>query len=280
MGLDWAAYVHFVDDRPSLASWLNVGYAMIGWPLFAIPVVLAANRRYRRIEEFTFAFGVALAATTIISALVPAIGVYHEIGLDPASLKNINPAPISISCAICRRLARACCAISSFWGSAALLLSRVFTRRLPCCSLGLWTIRWLRPLALLVNAAMLAATPLNGGHYFIDLIGGVVVRRWRSSRRAGSGRSSRAGKAASTSLRRCLLWFLRSKAGNRKRALRHQNQHDQHRGKPDLGLDVGEDQDKRTGGAKSSHLAGAKALFHSKSQQNATATASTTRSYI
>src|SRR5271154_3608258 len=38
MGLDWAAYVHFVDDRPSLASWLNVGYAMIGWPLFAIPV--------------------------------------------------------------------------------------------------------------------------------------------------------------------------------------------------------------------------------------------------
>ena len=72
MGLDWAAYVHFIDARPALASWLNVGYAMIGWPLFAIPVFLAAKWRYQRIEEFTFAFGVALAATTIISALSPA----------------------------------------------------------------------------------------------------------------------------------------------------------------------------------------------------------------
>src|SRR5271166_5638619 len=44
LGLDWAAYVQYVDDRPSLSSWLNCGYAMIGWPLFAIPVVLAAKR--------------------------------------------------------------------------------------------------------------------------------------------------------------------------------------------------------------------------------------------
>ena len=87
MGLDWAAYIKFVDARPTLASWLNVGYAMIGWPLFAIPVFLAAKRNYQRIEEFTFAFALALALTTIISALVPAIGVYQEIGLDPGTLK-------------------------------------------------------------------------------------------------------------------------------------------------------------------------------------------------
>ena len=36
-------------------------------------------------------------------------------------------------------------------------------------------VRWLRPLALLINGAMLAATPLNGGHYFIDLIAGVAI---------------------------------------------------------------------------------------------------------
>ena len=63
---------------------------MIRWPIFAIPVVLAAKRRFVRIEEFTFAFGLALIATTIVSALVPAIGVYQQIGLDPASVKNVN----------------------------------------------------------------------------------------------------------------------------------------------------------------------------------------------
>jgi membrane-associated phospholipid phosphatase len=40
---------------------------------------------------------------------------------------------------------------------------------------ALWAVRWLRPFALLVNGAMLAATPLNGGHYFIDVIAGVVI---------------------------------------------------------------------------------------------------------
>ena len=40
---------------------------------------------------------------------------------------------------------------------------------------ALWAVRWLRPLALLINGAMLAATPLNGGHYFIDLIAGVAI---------------------------------------------------------------------------------------------------------
>ena len=120
MGLDWAAYVHFVDDRPSLASWLNVGYAMIGWPLFAIPVVLAAKRRYQRIEEFTFAFGVALAATTFLSALCRLSVSITRSGSIPAVSKISIRAPISISCAICRRPARACCAISSFWVLAVL----------------------------------------------------------------------------------------------------------------------------------------------------------------
>ena len=72
LGLDWAAYVGFVDNHPALAALLNYGYTMIRWPIFAIPVILAATRRYRRIEEFIFAFGMALVATTIISALVPA----------------------------------------------------------------------------------------------------------------------------------------------------------------------------------------------------------------
>ena len=81
----------FVNDHPLLATWLSYGYTMIRWPIFAIPVVLAAAHRYRRIEEFTLAFALALIATTIVSALVPAIGVYQQIGLDPAQLPNLDP---------------------------------------------------------------------------------------------------------------------------------------------------------------------------------------------
>ena len=176
LGLDWAAYVEFVDKNPVLAACLNYGYTMMRWPIFAIPVILAATRRYQRIEEFTFAFAVALIVTTIISVFVPANGMYEQIGLDPASLKNINPQPYLDQLrdlpltreGLLRHLALlglgGIVTFPSFHTAAAVLYTW-----------ALWPVRWLRPLVILANGAMLAATPLNGGHYFIDLIAGAAV---------------------------------------------------------------------------------------------------------
>ena len=176
LGFDWRAYVLFVDAHPALASWLNCGYAMIRWPIFAIPVLLAAQGQYRRVEEFTFAFGAALAATTIISGLVPAIGVYHQIGLDPASLKNIDPSAYLDQLrdlpptreGTLRHLALlglgGIVTFPSFHAASAVLYTW-----------ALWSKRWLRPLVLIINGAMLAATPINGGHYLVDVIAGVAI---------------------------------------------------------------------------------------------------------
>jgi membrane-associated phospholipid phosphatase len=33
----------------------------------------------------------------------------------------------------------------------------------------------MRPIALIANVAMLASTPIDGGHYFSDLLAGVAV---------------------------------------------------------------------------------------------------------
>ena len=40
---------------------------------------------------------------------------------------------------------------------------------------ALWPVWWMRPVALLANGAMLASTPVDGGHYFIDLFAGIAV---------------------------------------------------------------------------------------------------------
>jgi hypothetical protein len=176
LGLDWAAYVGYVDAHPALAAVMNCGYAMIRWPIFAIPVVLAAMGRYRRIEEFTFAFGLALFVTTLISGLVPAIGVYQEIGLDPATLKHIDPGAYldqlrdlpPTRAGILRHLELlnlgGIVTFPSFHAASAALYTW-----------ALWPLRWSRPFVVVVNGIMLAATPLNGGHYFVDVIAGVAI---------------------------------------------------------------------------------------------------------
>lgn len=176
LGLDWQGYVEFVNDRPLLATWLSYGYTMIRWPIFAIPVVLAAAFGFRRLQEFTFAFAMALIVITAVSALVPAIGVFQQIGLDPASFVNIDPRAylsqmrdlgpvregvlreldlLNLAGIVTFPSFHACSAVLYLW--------------------ALWPVWWARPVAILANGAMLASTPVDGGHYFIDLFAGIAV---------------------------------------------------------------------------------------------------------
>jgi membrane-associated phospholipid phosphatase len=176
IGFDGLAYVKFVNDRPLLAAWMDAGYSMIKWPLFAIPVVLAAGQQYRRLQEYTLAFALALMVTTVISTLVPALGVFQQLGLAITDFANINPLayvpPLRDLPAVRDGTLRelhiealtGIITFPSFHAASAILYGW-----------ALWRSRWFRPIALVANAMMLAATPVVGGHYLIDVVAGIVV---------------------------------------------------------------------------------------------------------
>ena len=174
--LDWAAYVGFVDAHPTLADWLSIGYTMIRWPIFAVPVILAAKHAYRRIEEFIFAFGAALIVTTIISALVPAIGVYQQIGLDPSALHNLDPQAYIEQLRDLPPTRTGTLRHLDLMGLAGIVTFPSFhAASAVLYAWALWPVKWARPIAILANGAMLAATPIIGGHYFIDLFAGIAI---------------------------------------------------------------------------------------------------------
>jgi hypothetical protein len=176
LGLNWRAYLDFVNAHPLLAEWLSAGYAMIKWPILGIPVVLAMAGRFRRLQEFTLAFSLALIVTTIVSALVPAIGTYYQLGLTAADYPNLYPRAFFdqlrdlplVRDGTLRHLDLFALAgivtFPSFHAASAGLYAWAF-----------WGVRWTRPIAIIVNGAMLAGTPIQGGHYFIDVIGGLAV---------------------------------------------------------------------------------------------------------
>jgi hypothetical protein len=176
LGFDWAAYVAYVNDHPALAAWLSYGYTMIRWPLFAIPVALSAVGRCARLQEFTLAFALALIATVFISALVPAIGVYQQIGLDPAALASLNPQAYLDQVRDLEPVRDGALRHLDLFGLAGIVTFPSF--HAASCLLyawALWPVRWMRPIAVVANVAMFAATPIDGGHYFVDLIAGVAV---------------------------------------------------------------------------------------------------------
>ena len=176
LSLDWLGYVKFVNERPLLATWLDFGYSMIKWPLFIIPVVLAAARQYRRLQEYTLAFALSLIITSIISTAVPAIGVFQQLGVAVTDFPNLSldaylgqlrDLPLVRDGSLRVLHVDALSGIitfPSFHAASAVLYVWAF-----------WCSSWFRPIAIVANLAMLAATPITGGHYFIDVVAGIAV---------------------------------------------------------------------------------------------------------
>lgn len=174
LGLDWQAYFNFIYNRPALIPYESLGYSMMFWPTFGIPIALAAARRCRRLQQFTLAGAMALVVTTIISTLLPAMGTYYEYGIDldivkfnPGYLAFLHEMPLvrdgSLRVLDIMRLA-GIVTFPSFHAAAAVLFLW-----------ALWGVWWMRPAALIANVGMLLATPIGGGHYFVDMFAGMGI---------------------------------------------------------------------------------------------------------
>ena len=176
LGLDWIAYLNFAAERPVLASWLNFGYMMIRWPLFIIPVALAAGHRYCRLQQHTLSFIIALVVTTVVSAFVPAIGAFHGFGISIADYPVFNPAAFETALHDIPRVRDGSLRALDLGTLTGIVTFPSFHAASAVLYLwALWPVKWLRPVTLAANIAMLAATPLVGGHYFVDIFAGMAV---------------------------------------------------------------------------------------------------------
>jgi len=112
LGLDWGNYVLFVDAHPALSGALSYAYTMIRWPIFAIPVLLAAIHHYRRLEEFTLALASLLSSPRLSLHWCPRLACASRSGSIPPPQATSSRPPVSITCAILRLCARVRCATS------------------------------------------------------------------------------------------------------------------------------------------------------------------------
>jgi len=155
---------------------LALAYRAIGLPILVVTFVLPLAGFYRRAGEFVTAFTIALLVTTCVSTLLPATGVYDTIGILPSDFPNVVPQAYydgmikipALRDGSLRELdlmhLDGVLTFPSFHAAAAVLYAWAF-----------WVVRWFRPLNLLVNGAMICATPAGGGHYFIDVFAGIIL---------------------------------------------------------------------------------------------------------
>ena len=176
LGLDPEPIARYVNDHPWLADVLSRGYGLIKWPLLGIPVVLTLTARYVRLQLFMLAMSLALAVTIAISALVPAIGTYYGLQLPAAHFPDINTAVYAGQLRDILALRDGSLHELELFKLAGIVSFPSFHAASAALYMwALWPVRRIGGIATALNLLMIAATPVIGAHYIIDVAGGIAL---------------------------------------------------------------------------------------------------------
>jgi hypothetical protein len=198
LGFDWVALYRWWTAHPLLAGIGRSAYATIAFSPIAILAGAVLLGRIDRARKFLIAFACALVVALLLfrffpgratfahylgghGPYVPAIGLQHVMQIEALRAGATH----SVSLATLTGLI----AFPSFHTSAAILMIW-----------AAWPLAWLRLPVLAVNGAMLAATPVEGAHYLIDIIGGGALALFAiaMTERLVSGRAKRAIRSRET----------------------------------------------------------------------------------
>jgi membrane-associated phospholipid phosphatase len=175
LGFDYVAMAQAIIARPALTEALTLAYQSIKPQMFLIVAVLCLFGRFRALALLSLAWALSLIVVVVLFALVPAQGAFHHYGLmdlmkatlsDPtgyifvpaieAARSGVGFSPYDSMIGIV--------SFPSFHATAGLLYIWAF-----------WQVRPLRYPMLALNLAMIAATPLLGAHYLIDILAGIAI---------------------------------------------------------------------------------------------------------
>jgi membrane-associated phospholipid phosphatase len=175
MGLDWRSYLNTVDQY-GLGSICNFGYRTFSWQPLLVPIFLCLSGKAARAYQFSLAFVLTVMATVVISAFLPATGAYAFLGLSPADYPHLHPVADFDHMRHLPLLREGKMRILEIGQLTGIVTFPSFHAAGAILYLwAWWAIRWIRAIALVCNALLLLSTPIDGGHYFIDVIAGAAL---------------------------------------------------------------------------------------------------------
>jgi membrane-associated phospholipid phosphatase len=168
------AFTGWLNARPLVLEILRKAYNIL--PLITVftLVYLLAFKHYEKLKEFLFVFSLTVIATLITGTFLPAVGAFEYNNPPSELLTNIPVMSGRYYLPHLYALREGSMTVipldhltgliqfTSFHTTMALILTWAM-RRTPL----FWPF-------VIINTLMAASTPLYGGHYLMDLIGGTV----------------------------------------------------------------------------------------------------------
>ena len=172
--LDWTPLMQMIAVRPHLRLVLLLAYSSFAVQTVTTVFALGVAGHMARLTTFIVAFIATTLITIAVSAVLPAVGPWVFLDLYAATANGFLPTS-STSWPVFLGLRDGTFHTINGMNSEGIITFPSLHAALGILfAAALWRVRGIKWAALGLNTLMLLATPAYGGHYFVDVIAGVV----------------------------------------------------------------------------------------------------------
>jgi len=178
LGVDWLSLVRTVDAHPVVAWTLGKAYQAMIPEAIAVILILGVLNRLDQLRVFLLAGMLCGAIIIILSPLFPSVSSYVFLGLTQADFKHVNVVPGYSQLADFEALRRGTFTVIHLPQLQGIIAFPSYHAGLATTNAwGFWNsrIEWLRWPGMLLAAATIISAPVFGGHYVVDVLGGIAI---------------------------------------------------------------------------------------------------------
>lgn len=176
LGLDWRAYLAFFNDRPLLGLAGTIAYSSLIPQMIVLITVLSFSGRHDAVRRMMLAAIVTGTLTIVMSGLMPAMAMFVHLGLTQADFPNLQPAAAFVHVADMTALRSGTFSVLDISLAEGIV---TFPSYHAALGLILLVAGWAHPVLrwpfVALNLLLIAATPIDGGHYFVDVAAGLLI---------------------------------------------------------------------------------------------------------
>jgi membrane-associated phospholipid phosphatase len=178
IGFDWLAYVRAIDGSSIATAWFKLAYASLIPQVITLVIALGFMRRLADLRAVMLAAILAGTITILVSPFFPAVGNYVHLGLTARDFANVDPFAGYVHLADFNGLRDGSTGALRLGAMEGIITFPSYHAGLSVVTLwGFWLTRiaWLKWPGMLLAATTIAATPVDGGHYLVDVIAGGAI---------------------------------------------------------------------------------------------------------
>jgi len=173
LGFDWEGFLAFMHRSPGIFTSMHLIYPSLTPQIVAGVLLLGFTARLAWLRIYMLAFIFAALITIAVSAFLPAEGPWLYYGIsDPASAMPLSHTSWPVFFGLRDGSFRLFMGIGS---EGIITFPSLHAALAVILVAAFWPVPIARWVAVAINSLMLVATPIDGSHYFVDIVAGIVI---------------------------------------------------------------------------------------------------------